>query len=641
MEQTAHLNALHFDVILSQLKEHALSQRAKDELGSLAPIMSEAVCRLKMQETTSARALLDHFGTPPLGTVDNAAAHLHHAKSGGMLTPAQLCEVVRFISACKRTADYLHRGEEGSAACVHIAVYGRAFADLGELRRRIESSVTEESVYDDATPTLRDIRRRIQHQHSQIREKLDRVLKSKKAYLADNYYSIRGDHYVLPVLRRYRNEFGGTVIEASSKGGTLFMEPTAIRALQEELSTLLVEEDTEVRRILYVLSGDVADAARDMENNAQLMQQLDVIFAKAKFSAALEATEAQITTDRTLVIRKGRHPMLPRESCVPLDIAMDEDNDGVLITGPNTGGKTLTMKTVGLLCAMAQSGLHIPAGEGCIIPMHDRFLCDIGDSQSISQNLSTFSGHLTNVLDILRSASRDSLVLLDELGSGTDPAEGMGIALAVLQELWLRGCRYMVTTHDPKVKDYAANTPRVIAARMAFDQETLQPLYRLEIGKTGNSCALHIAKRLGMPEQLLQNARQIVYGDGSLPEPIKTKSAFPRPASRLERKKAQNEQAVFSFTRGDSVILLPQGEHAIVYQPADDKGNVIVQLKGEKLSVNHKRLKLHIPASQLYPDDYDFSIIFDTVANRKASHLLDRRYDEDAVIIHREATKEE
>ncbi len=642
MEPFAHLEALHFHTILEQLKEHAISRQAQEELMKLRPIINEAVCRVKNRETTSARALLDCCGTPPLSTMDSISAHLHLAETGGMLLPAQLCEIVRFAAACKRTSDYLKRGEEASVLCTHVAVYGRAFDDLSDLRRRIEATVSEETVYDDASPTLRNLRRQMNIIHNQIKEKLNHILKTKKAYLADSYISIRGDHYVLPVLRRFRNEFGGTVIEASGKGGTLFMEPTAIRSLQEELTTLTIEEDAEVRRLLYVLSGEVAEAGKAIRNNASLMLQLDVIFAKAKYSAALKAHEAVIDSGRTLCIRNGRHPLLPAETCVPLNLTMDEENDGVLITGPNTGGKTLTIKSVGLFCAMAQCGLHIPCDEGTVIPLHDRILCDIGDSQSISQNLSTFSGHITNVISILQNASRDSLVLLDELGSGTDPAEGMGIALAVLQELWLRGCRYMVTTHDPQVKEYAAASPRVIAARMAFDRETLQPLYRLEMGRTGESCALHIAQRLGMAQGLLDRAQGIVSRQGKTQPNEHLKPVIPRPGSSLMRQKEDRSAGIRQrFAMGDSVVILPEGETGIVYQPANDQGEVIVQVKGEKITVNHKRIKLRIPASQLYPEDYDFSIIFDTVSNRKAAHQLSRKHDENAVIIHKEGTIKE
>ncbi|MBE5801293.1 MAG: DNA mismatch repair protein MutS [Clostridiales bacterium] len=643
MDQRAHLNALHFDIILEQLKEHALSESAKEALAELMPYQNESIARVRMLETTSARALLETCGTPPLAAMDNVRQHLHHAQMGGMLLPSQLCEVARFVSACKRMAEYLKRGEGCGPTCAHIGVYGRGFMELSELRSEIEAAVSEEMVYDNASPALRDIRRRLAQQHAQIKEKLEHILKTKKAYLADSYISIRGDHYVLPVLRRYKNEFGGTVIETSSKGSTLFIEPTAIRSLQEQLNLLSLEEDNEVRKILYTLSGAVADAAHAIQTNMQLMEQLDILFAKGKYSAALNARKAEISGGKTLRIVQGRHPLLDAETCVPLDVTLEEGCDGMIITGPNTGGKTISIKTVGLLSAMAQSGLHIPCGEGSLIPMHDRYLCDIGDSQSISQNLSTFSGHITNVLDILKTASRDSLVLLDELGSGTDPAEGMGIAIAVLEELWLRGCMYMVTTHDPKVKDYAASTPRILAARMAFDKESLRPLYRLEMGKTGDSCALYIAQKLGMPEELLSRAQAIVYGGGQWQAPDRQTPAFLRPGSSLVRQKLEDgsDESKKRFSMGDSVIVLPDGEQGIVFRPEDDMGMMIVQVKGEKRTVNHKRVKLRIPASELYPPDYDFSIIFDSVANRKAAHVLGKRYDAEATIVYTEGNSKE
>ncbi|MBQ7865283.1 MAG: DNA mismatch repair protein MutS, partial [Clostridia bacterium] len=283
-----------------------------------------------------------------------------------------------------------------------------------------------------------------------------------------------------------------------------------------------------------------------------------------------------------------------------------------------------------------QCGLHIPADEGCVVPLRDAFLCDIGDSQSIAQNLSTFSGHMTNVIRILDHASRDSLVLLDELGSGTDPAEGMGIAVAVLGELRRRGCLFLVTTHYPQVKVWAETTPGVMAARMAFDRQTLAPLYRLELGKSGESCALDIARRLGLPEALIAGASEAAYGTPAAPQP-----ALPIPRSQLKRHIVKQVGDIPTFTMGDSVSIAPDGVKGIVYRPADDRGEVIVQVQGKKLPVRHTRLTLLVPASRLYPEDYDFAIIFDTVENRKADHLMSRKFDPDAVIIHQEGRKTE
>ena len=351
----------------------------------------------------------------------------------------------------------------------------------------------------------------------------------------------------------------------------------------------------------------------------------------------MDARPVALDTSRRIALYQARHPLLERETCVPLTFVMEPDAAGVAITGPNTGGKTVAIKTVGLLCLMAQCGLHLPCGEGSVIGIRDGVYCDIGDSQSIAQSLSTFSGHMTNVIRILAAASRDSLALLDELGSGTDPAEGMGIALAVREELRRRGCHFLVTTHDPQVKRWAEETPDVVTARMAFNRETLAPLYRLEMGRSGESCALDVARRLGLPEPLLYRARQAAYGaaEGDVPRPM----AAPR--SRLVRLPRASETQAPAIAMGDSVAILPDNVKGIVYRPANDAGEVIVQVQEEKRAVRHTRLRLLVPACELYPPDYDFSIIFDTVANRKAAHTMERKFDRDAVIIHREGRQED
>ncbi|MER1992434.1 MAG: DNA mismatch repair protein MutS, partial [Eubacteriales bacterium] len=284
------------------------------------------------------------------------------------------------------------------------------------------------------------------------------------------------------------------------------------------------------------------------------------------------------------------------------------------------------------------SGLHIPCGEGTVIAMMDRVLCDIGDSQSISQNLSTFSGHMTNVIRILGECSCESLVLLDELGSGTDPAEGSGLAAAILEELLRRGCFFMVTTHDPQIKQWAEETEHVISARMAFDRASLMPLYRLELGMSGESCAIEIARRLGMHEGLLCRARQVA-DCGLNTKPEQDRKSMRIPTGRLQRRPVRAEGTFERFTMGDSVLLLPDKKNAIVYRPADDEGDVVIQIQGKKMTVRHHRLKLLVPAAELYPPDYDFSIVFDTVANRKAAHTMARKFDPDAVIILKEETE--
>jgi dsDNA-specific endonuclease/ATPase MutS2 len=379
------------------------------------------------------------------------------------------------------------------------------------------------------------------------------------------------------------------------------------------------------------------------------METLDFIFAKAKLSLDMKAIPATINANRHIHIENGRHPLLKTTECVPLNFTIGDDVTGIVITGPNTGGKTVALKTVGLLDLMAQSGLHVPC-ENANLCLNNAVLCDIGDGQSITENLSTFSSHITNIINILNDTNGDSLILLDELGSGTDPAEGMGIAIAILEELMQKGCLFVATTHYPEVKEYANKTEGLLNAKMAFDRESLKPLYRLEIGEAGESCALYIAKRLGLPKKMLERAYQEAYcrdtsithqklESGFLDNPVENTDArinTPLSLSRIEKAippKTVNTRSQ-RFHIGDSVVVYPQKKIGIVYKMADEKGDVGVQIQKKKELINHKRLQLKVAASEMYPEDYDFSIVFDSVANRKARHKMDKGYQPDLAIVY-------
>ncbi|HML47835.1 MAG TPA: DNA mismatch repair protein MutS, partial [Clostridia bacterium] len=338
-----------------------------------------------------------------------------------------------------------------------------------------------------------------------------------------------------------------------------------------ELTELRIAEDNEVRRILYELTGAVEACGRELSQNVACMETLDFLFAKARLSAKMKASEPKIVVGQTIVIRKGRHPLLDADRCVPLDFEIGGNIRGVIITGPNTGGKTVALKTVGLLSLMAQSGLHTPAEAGTVFGMQGRVLADIGDGQSIAENLSTFSSHMTNIIAILEATTHESLVLLDELGSGTDPAEGMGLALSILEALRASGCLFVATSHYPQIKTYAAQTEGLINARMTFDRDSLAPLYALEMGEAGESCALYIAQRLGFPEPLLQRARDAAYGlRQDAPETLPEMPALPARAKPSVLRKASAPpdapRRCDSFAVGDSVRVYPQKEIGRVYR---------------------------------------------------------------------------
>lgn len=630
---TQDMITLGFDQIIERLKKHAVSLPARRLLSETSPILNEGLCAARMEETTAAVCVLENAGAPPLAQTEETEASLNEAVQGGMLLPERLSALARFCVTVRRMRRYLEGARLYSAG---IASWHTELPELGALEEEIDRSVREDLILDDASPALRNLRRQRERAEQEIREKLNQVLAHHKRELADGYITQRGGCYVVPVQKRFQSAFPGRVVDASAKGNTVFMEPSAVSAQRQTLEGLLIDIDSEERRILWTLSDSVASQEEPLRKAVRVMTDLDALFARAKLSAEMGARPAKITGERRICLVGARHPLLESGLCVPLNFELALPDAGVAVTGPNTGGKTVCLKTVGLLTLMAQSGLHIPCGEGTVIGMMDRVLCDIGDSQSISQNLSTFSGHMTNVIRILEECSKDSLVLLDELGSGTDPAEGSGLAAAILEELLRRGCFFLVTTHDPQIKQWAEKTRGVISARMAFDRDSLRPLFQLEMGLSGESCAIEIARRLGMDEGLLLRARQAASQGIEAGANLPPRRPMRVPASRLIRLENKTEGSFDKFRRGDSVALLPERKTAIVYQPADDAGNVVIQLRGKKITVRHNRLQLLVPAEELYPPDYDFSIIFDTVANRKAAHTISRKYDKDAVVVLKE-----
>ncbi len=649
MNQT--FTILEFNHILEQLADCAQSETARKRIMEMTPCLQERECRRRMEETTDARRILDTLGTPPIPSMKELPQTLNEAGKGFLLMPEQLTGVALFLSSCRRMKSYLKRAE---TVCPSLAVLGNGLEELPELREEMERCIRGDQVDDGASPLLKNLRRKIENGQTEIKGKLDQLLRCKKDWFADGSAVMRNGRWVLPVKKQYRNQISGTVVDTSSSGGTCFMEPSSVSRIRDEIASLEAEEDAEIRRILYLLTGLVEDAGPILQQNRETLETLDFAFAKGKLSAAMKACPAAITAKRYIRIHQGRHPLLEAENCVPLDFSVGEAEPGtpavtgIVITGPNTGGKTVALKTVGLLSLMAQCGLHVPAGEDSVFAMHSMVCCDIGDGQSISQNLSTFSAHITNIIEILRQVNRDSLVLLDELGSGTDPAEGMGIAVAILEELRKKGCLFAATTHYPEVKEYAAGTPGLVNARMAFDRESLRPLYRLEIGEAGESCALYIAGRLGLPADMLKRAYQEAYSRAShtvahLPAGVQPEipaellehavpELKPSVSPRLEREKAPASSPISIFQIGDSVEVPPCGEIGIVYRPANEMGEVCVQVKGSKKLYPHKRLRLVTPAEKLYPPDYDFSILFDTVENRKARHKMEKGHRPDLTV---------
>jgi dsDNA-specific endonuclease/ATPase MutS2 len=633
---------LEFDKILEMLSEYALTDKAKAKIAELSPFLKESEVKLSCEETTEARLILDIVGNPPLTTMKNTEKYLETASKGGMLEPKELTEFQQFLSSCRRLKAFLKKAE---ATGTKMAYYGNAIDSLELLYDEIERCIRNEMVDSSASNTLRDIRRKKENTNNQIKVKLDTILKGKKEYFSDSFVSNRNGHFTLPVKKEYKNQISGSVIDISATGATYFIEPSTISKYRDELSTLEISEMCEVEKILYSLTSCIDDFKTEIKLNIEAIETLDFIFAKGKLSSEMKAVPAKINTQCYIKIAAGKHPLLKQSECVPLDFELGNGIKGIIITGPNTGGKTVALKTVGLFTMMSQCGLHIPCKEADLC-MTGSILCDIGDGQSISENLSTFSSHIRNIIKILEKTNDESLVLLDELGSGTDPAEGMGIAVSILEELKNRRCLFVATTHYPEVKEYAEKAKGLINARMTFDRETLAPMYQLKIGEAGESCALYIAKRLGFPKNMLKRAYDEAYSEHNVSGTIAVNADFiddysddetekrvslDRIIRQTEQKKTIQSHAE-KFSLGDSVIVYPEKKLGIICQAANTKGELGVMIQKRKSLINHKRIKLKTAASELYPPDYDFSVIFDSVETRKARHKLDKGHHPDIVV---------
>lgn len=616
---------LEFDKIKEKLSELACTNRAREQIEQMKPYLSETELTASLRETTEARIMIEKCGNPPVPSLGEIHQWIELADKGGCLLPEQLESIVAVLNAVRRLKDYLSRCKQFEIGLAH---YEENLDSLDHLYGEISEKIRGRGVDDYASKALKSLRDAIERTENKMREKAEIAIRGNKEYLSDTFTTMRNGHICIPVKKEYKYKIKGSVMDQSSTGNTLFMEPEAVARLYDELQLLNIEEENEVRKILYTLSGMVSDKGEIIRQNNQTMEKLDFIFAKGKLSLEYGCVMPKINTQRYIRMKNGRHPLMDREINVPLNFEVGRGIDGIVITGPNTGGKTVAIKTVALNCMMAQCGLHV-ACEEAEICMNNAILCDIGDGQNLSENLSTFSAHITNVLDILKSASRESLVIMDELGSGTDPGEGMGIAIAILDELKKSGALFLVTTHYPEIKEYAREKEGIVNARMTFDRESLKPLYQLVIGEAGESCAFYIAGKLGMPREMLERAARAAYGEGNTLDldgitgcEKLEKTSHPKVG---KKKRGVKQEDALKYKLGDSVMVLPDKKIGIVCQTANEKGVLRVQMRDKKIWINHKRLRLHVEAEMLYPEDYNFSIIFESVEQRKAHHDMSRK----------------
>lgn len=626
------MRQIEFDKIKDIWSQLAVTSYAKEKIAKTGIILQELELRKELRDTTSAREMIEKLGTPPLQNMAEMQEILMIAEKGDYLSPYQLERVQKVLVVFERLKKYLGRGKDHENL---LAYYTDDISENEELREEIARQIRGEAVDDHATKALFELRNQIMRCEDEMKLKAEQIIRNNKECMADTYYTMRNGRVCVPVKKEYKFKISGSVIDKSSTGNTLFIEPVGVAKHFEELQLLRIEEENEVFQILYTLTAMVAEVGDELRRNMELLEKLDFIFSKGKLSLELDCVEPRINLERRISLADARHPLMDKEVNVPLQIRLGETEHGIVITGPNTGGKTVAIKTVMLNCMMAQCGLHVTC-KSADICMNSAYLCDIGDGQNLSENLSTFSAHIKNVLEVLKSTDANSFVIMDELGSGTDPAEGMGIAIAILEELRKSGCNFLVTTHYPEVKEYADRAEGIVNARMTFDKETLMPTYQLIIGEAGESCAFYIADRLGMPAEMLKVAIAAAYGEDAVDNYNlhHTKETEKNTGARITRikKQKQNVSLKDKYQIGDSVMVYPDHKIGIVCEPINEKGALRVQLPNKKIWINHKRVKLHVKATELYPEDYDFSILFDTVENRKKRHDMERKYTEDVII---------
>ena len=498
------LQTIELPAVLELLAGKAASDGAKALARALRPAAELGRVRDRQAETTSAKTMMETKGSPSFSGLKDVRPSLARADMGGMLNTRELLDIAGVLFCARAVSSYASgRGDCGNLKRLFTAIVPNRF-----LEEKITSAITgEEEIADGASPELADIRRKMRAASARARDALQKIITapSYAKVLQEAIITQRGGRFVVPVRAEKRGELPGLVHDVSGSGATLFVEPMGVVKANNELRELGAREKAEIERILLELSAECAAARSGIDLDYTVLTELDLIFAKAELSYSLNCGEP-ILTEKELILKKARHPLLPKGTAVPIDVSLGGEFDAIVITGPNTGGKTVTLKTLGLMCAMAGCGLHIPAGDGSAVPVVENILADIGDEQSIEQSLSTFSSHMVNIVAILKECGPGSLVLLDEVGAGTDPTEGAALAISILEYARKAGALLAATTHYAELKVYATNTQGVVNASCEFDVQTLRPTYRLLVGIPGKSNAFAISRRLGLPEIIIEDA---------------------------------------------------------------------------------------------------------------------------------------
>ena len=594
------LTLLEFNKILDLLRDQAGSGLAKERIAQLEPMTNMRMAKDALTETTEAVSVIVHKGSIPVGEIGDISSIVSMARRGRCLSMRELLQVRMSIASSRTVKTFLREDmPEGLKVISEIA---SLLDPQVKLEHDIyDAIISEDEMSDNASPVLKSIRRDMRNKNDLIKSRLQKMVSSSsaKAHLQDAIVTMRNGRYVIPVKREYISLFPGMVHDQSSTGATLFVEPQAVVTLNNELRQLELDEQAEITRILELFSSRVGEHHQSLLNDQRLMAELDFINAKGRLSVMMDGAEPHLNAENIIDIKTGRHPLIPADKVVPTNIELGRDWTTLLITGPNTGGKTVTLKTIGLLCLMAQSGLHVPADERTSLPVLKEIFADIGDEQSIEQSLSTFSSHMKNIIEIFRNAGEGSLVLLDELGAGTDPLEGAALGIAELERLKEAGALVAATTHYTELKKYALSTPGVENASMEFNVETLSPTYKLRVGLPGKSNAFEISEKLGLDKSIIERAAELM-GEEQLEfeEAVSRVEADQAAAeARLAEAGREREAAQEAMSEAEKELAKARAEAAKIVEDARKKAGVMLrdaqgtidEIASELRDIQHKK----------------------------------------------------
>ncbi|CAG9613392.1 Endonuclease MutS2 [Bacillus rhizoplanae] len=607
---------LQYNELKEIVKSYCVSGLGKQLLDKLQPSSNMKVVKNRLNETTEAKSILNTESHVPLIGISNIEGIIGKLEKGIILEPTELVSISDFLRGCRKIKGFML--SKAFFAPV-LSSYAYSMSEFKNIEEEIHFSIKGNRVDSAASKELKRIRNHIETTEEKIGDRLNKFLKSSanKEYIQEFFISKKDDRYTVPIKASYKNQVAGTIVEISSKGSTVFMEPAVISKLSGELASLKAEEVIEEYQILATLSGMIRENVSDIKINIELISQYDMIFAKAKFSKSIDGIAPKLNSHGYIKLVECKHPLLQGE-IVPLNFEIGKEYRSLVITGPNAGGKTIVLKTIGLLTLAAMSGFHIHGDEETEIALFDHIFVDIGDNQSIENALSTFSSHMKNISEIMRISNNNTLLLFDEIGSGTEPNEGAALAIAILEEFYHMGCITVATTHYGEIKRFSEIHSDFMNAAMQFNNETLEPMYKLIIGESGDSNALWISRKMNLRENVLQRAQCYMENKDYSLELVRENKLKKPEVNAVKTKE------IYEYEIGDKVKLLDHNDYGIVYKKKDSFNNIVGLYKEEFIEVNCKRVILELKAAELYPEGYDLNTLFVSYKERKLQHDIER-----------------